>query len=160
MRYGTARYEQTRFQLKIRARGDCYEWTGAKDKDGYGLFKAGEGVMVRAHRYAYSLAKGHLPTGAILDHLCRHVWCVRPTHLEVVSTQENIRRGETGKWQNRRTHCPQGHERTQTNTIIRGGKRACRLCIRIYRRDQYLRRKRLGLPLNGQQYKAVAHELP
>jgi len=148
-------WEATRFRVKVWPRGDCWEWRGARDKDGYGLFKSAEGIMVRAHRAAFEMAKGPIPNGLQLDHLCRHRWCVRPSHLEAVTCAVNIRRGETGRAQSRRTHCPRGHERTPENLVRRGRKHTCRLCLPIYQRRAYDRRKRLGLPLNGKQYRVI-----
>lgn len=40
----------------------------------------------------------------------------------------------------RRTHCPQGHEYTEANTMIRkNGSRACRACRAVARRAHYER---------------------
>ncbi|MFH5231920.1 NUMOD4 motif-containing HNH endonuclease [Antrihabitans spumae] len=38
----------------------------------------------------------------------------------------------------RRTHCPSGHEYTPDNTIRKSGRRHCRECTRIYRRNYWL----------------------
>jgi hypothetical protein len=35
---------------------------------------------------------GPVPEGLELDHLCRVTTCVRPSHLEPVTTGENVRR--------------------------------------------------------------------
>lgn len=142
-----------RFARLCRRSGECLEWTGARDKDGYGLFKLGP-RMVRAHRYAYEQAKGPIPPGLPLDHLCRNHGCVEPAHLEAVTYQENSRRGLTGSLERNRTHCPLGHVYSETNTLYRGRKRLCRECNRAHCRKQYERRKALGLPLNGKQRRA------
>lgn len=59
--------------------------------------------------------------------------CVNPAHLEAVTQQENLRRGEV--WENgarhhrNKTHCPHGHEYDENNTGRRkGGGRKCRAC--------------------------------
>lgn len=63
-----------------------------------------------AHRYAYELAKGPIPRGMTIDHLCRHKWCVKPSHLELVSRKVNTLRGISGSAQNaRKQECPNGH---------------------------------------------------
>jgi hypothetical protein len=49
---------------------------------------------------------------------------VNPDHLEAVPRDENDRRRR-----NRRTHCPQGHEYTESNSLIdTRGYRLCRIC--------------------------------
>ena len=45
-----------------------------------------------AHKQAYVEAKGAIPTGLTLDHLCRNRLCINPEHLEPITLQENIRR--------------------------------------------------------------------
>lgn len=69
----------------------CWVWQKAK-WDGYGsLWK--DGRHVKAHREYYENAKGPIPPGLQIDHLCRNPSCVNPDHLEAVSAMENVRRG-------------------------------------------------------------------
>lgn len=93
-----------RFEYKVYARGDCWEWRGQRHPNGYGQLKQ-EQVKMWAHRVAYTLAKGPIPVGMEIDHLCRHPWCVRPSHLEVVTHAINRARA-------RKSFCPYGHRRT------------------------------------------------
>lgn len=74
----------------------CWLWTGYK-RGGYGRFRLADGVMVEAHRANFEFHKGKIPDGLVLDHLCRNRSCINPDHLEPVTIQENIRRGETGQ---------------------------------------------------------------
>lgn len=95
---------------KIKPAPDgCWLWTGAV-REGYGAFK--DPVTKRtkvAHRGVYELLVGPI-TEKTLDHLCRVRSCVNPDHLEPVSYQENILRGEGASAVNaRKTHCVQGH---------------------------------------------------
>lgn len=46
-----------------------------------------------AHRAYWIEKNGQVPQGLELDHLCRNPSCVRPDHLEPVTHQENLRRG-------------------------------------------------------------------
>lgn len=79
---------------KIDTSGDCWEWQGAVDPNGYGRFHI-DGRMLGAHRVTYQMLVGEIPEGRDLDHLCRNRRCVRPSHLEPVSRYENLMRGET-----------------------------------------------------------------
>ena len=83
---------QRRFQYKLWARGDCWEWRGKRDRDGYGIVAVGRADQQRAHRVSYELAKGSIPPGYVTDHLCNHPWCVRPSHLLLCRQAENITR--------------------------------------------------------------------
>ena len=112
--------------------GPCWQWTAAKDRDGYGqIGEGGREGAVQAHRSAYELLVGPIPDGLVLDHLCRTPSCVNPSHLEPVTQAENVRRGYWGT----RTHCVNGHEWDEGNTRSRpDGKRECRACHRIRER--------------------------
>jgi hypothetical protein len=96
-----------RFWYKVWPRGDCWEWRGSRNPiSGYGNFNigcfTGRGESTAAHRFAYEEAKGTIPLGMTIDHLCRHRWCVKPSHLEVVTQDVNNKRG----WnQNRKKNC-------------------------------------------------------
>lgn len=128
---------EERFWSRVDKSGDCWIWTGCKDSNGYGKVKVPGGTDY-AHRISYKLMRGGIPYGRELDHLCRLPWCVKPEHLEPVSHQENVQRGNAGKWfaevQKSKTHCPKGHPYSETNTISKGGSRtwrACRICNAI-----------------------------
>lgn len=72
--------------------GDCWQWTGSCDKDGYGKFRFNNRHF-RAHRFVWELLVGPIPDGLVIDHLCRNTGCVNPDHLEPVTNEENLRRG-------------------------------------------------------------------
>lgn len=131
------------------ASNGCWEWTGATNKKGYGelKFQFSEGIVyLKAHRVFYELFVGEIPEGLEIDHLCRNRKCVNPKHLEPVTTQENIMRGNgLAVLNSRKTCCVNGHPFTPEN-IIRtkwrnGNGRACRECNRIGGRKSRLKKK-------------------
>lgn len=74
----------------------CWDWTAAVDPaTGYGKVHIAPGATANAHRAGYELLVGAVPDGLDLDHLCRNRRCVNPAHLEPVTRQENLLRGDT-----------------------------------------------------------------
>ena len=107
----------------------CWRWIGAGNPKGYGQIVR-DGRLRQAHRVAYELAIGPIPDGLVLDHLCRNRGCINPLHLEPVTSKENTHRGVGTNAA--KTHCPRGHEYTETNTYrwpgAPGSSRQCRAC--------------------------------
>lgn len=112
----------------------CWLWTGATERNGYGLFTgpAGHPVakMTVAHRWSYYAMRGPIPDGMELDHLCNVRGCINPAHLEPVTKAENARRRSE-----RQTHCKWGHEFTPENTRIKAGTQNHRICRICHRRN-------------------------
>lgn len=128
----------SRFEAKVhREPSGCWRWL-ATTSSGYGIFSLkidGRWRAIKAHRVSYTVARGEIPAGLELDHLCRNRWCVNPEHLEAVTTQINTIRGNGATGRNaRKTHCPSGHEYTDDNIFWRKTKygttgRECRQCV-------------------------------
>lgn len=120
----------TRFFDKVDASASCWLWKASINGGGYGQFRL-DGKLRKAHRVAWEMLVGPIPEGRHLDHLCRVRNCVNPDHLEPVTQAENIRRGNVGKHNPVKTHCPQGHEYAGDNTYRKPpGYRECRTCNR------------------------------
>lgn len=115
---------------KIDASGDCWEWTGTLDAKGYGVIgrgRRGTGNML-AHRAVWELLVGPIPEGMHFDHLCRNHSCVCPDHGEIVTPEENKRRGfSVAVLYSLRTTCDYGHP---LDGMLggQGGKRRYRYC--------------------------------
>ena len=67
----------------------CIEWTGARDPN-YGNRKV-DGVMWKAHRYAWAEANGPIPDGMMVLHSCDNPPCVNVDHLFLGTNMDNLR---------------------------------------------------------------------
>lgn len=125
----------------------CVNWTGAVVHGGYGTLGIGRSrpgsTRVRAHRLAYEAAKGPIPEGLVIDHLCRNPRCCNPDHLEAVTMRENTLRGVSIVARcAAATHCPGGHPYSEQNTLRKSGSRYCLICKREYDRNYKTERRR------------------
>lgn len=120
----------------------CHVWPGTVNQDGYGLLGR-EGRSMMAHRWYWIQANGEIPSGLVIDHLCRNRRCCNPEHMEVVTIRENVLRGVSPNvLLSRANRCKRGHEFTDANTIQKSdGGRQCRTCQREANRLSYQRRR-------------------
>lgn len=122
------------FWSRVQRVDRCWIWMGyIYRRSGYGYWLVGK-RRIMVHRVAYQLAKGPIPDGLTIDHLCRNRACVNPDHLEPVTDVVNVMRGFGPPANNaRKTHCINGHEYTQENTRLwmqknNRTRRSCREC--------------------------------
>lgn len=132
----------------------CWMFRGALS-EGYGHLGWRDPVprTASAHRVMYTALRGPIPRGLDLDHLCHdpaacspdkasdcpHRACCNPDHLAAVTRRENLLRGGTVSAMRRATtHCPQGHELTEGNTLTSSlGQRQCKECAYERNRAYY-----------------------
>jgi hypothetical protein len=125
------------FAKTVGADDGCLLWTGSSTRCGYGHISV-RGRLFVVHRVAYELARGAVPEGLQLDHLCRNRGCCNVDHLEPVTQRVNILRGEAAQSPRKmrprrlRSHCAKGHEYTTENTYIANGVRYCRICKKTF----------------------------
>src|SRR5215471_20249212 len=67
--------------IRVNEQTGCWEWTGAKNSDGYGEMCIGGRRYTRAHRYIYEKWYGPLPAGFYVCHRCDTPCCCNPAHL-------------------------------------------------------------------------------
>ncbi len=75
-------------KVKQGAPAECWEYSGAKARWGYGIFSMG-GKLIAAHRYAWILAHGEIPEGMIVCHHCDNPPCCNPNHLFIGTHKDN-----------------------------------------------------------------------
>lgn len=128
-----------RFWSKVQKTDGCWEWQGGHFTHGYGRAWDGE-RQVLAHRLAFVLASGAIPDGMHVLHKCDVPLCVNPEHLFLGTHADNMADcGEKGRRRNpiaeqrrAKTHCPAGHEYSESNTYRqRDGSRVCRACDNV-----------------------------
>lgn len=164
MPYEYTAAEIARFWPRVQRVSECWDWMAGKTLAGYGRIRAG-GRSVYAHRMSYELAKGPIPDGLTIDHLCRNRGCVNPAHLEAVPIGVNVLRGNGIAARRARgeivdvkslrksqptpkTHCIRGHELSGRNLVttrsasyLDGVRRRCRICQSAEKGEQYRRRR-------------------
>lgn len=124
------------FTLKFLMGKGCWTWLAYRMPSGYGRFSYKNHGGQYAHRISYEEFVGPIPDGLQIDHKCKNRGCVRPSHLEAVTAEENLRRSTA--WsadayaKRKKDHCPLGHPYSAENTYFYpDGRYKCRICSRI-----------------------------
>lgn len=123
-----------RIRRNVAVRDGCWTWMGYIGSDGYARIQwyvDGKKVSGLVHRVSYETFVGPIPAGLDLDHLCRNRACCNPEHLEPVTHQENVQRGE----KYRPSSCKHGHAYPEHMAVRSDtGYAYCRACRRERRR--------------------------
>lgn len=135
------------FYKNVIITSECWVWTGALNKDGYGIFSYC-GKTIRAHRLSYLFAKGAIKKGLFICHKCDVRNCVNPSHLYEGTAKDNnrdtVKRGNHVSWYKNRTHCKNGHEYTEQTVYFNKNenRRVCKICRRLTDKRRYENNRR------------------
>lgn len=132
----------TRFWAKVQKGDDCWIWSGATNRHGYGQIRI-DGRNVAAHRLAWEFEHGPIPEGMNVLHSCDNPPCIRGAHLWLGTMADNSQdMASKGRWRNQFTdgqsnaHCVPGHQ----DFRVISGRRRCVLCDR-QRKSRYKARQ-------------------
>lgn len=79
-----------RLMKRVRQTETCWLWTGKKAGNGYGQF-IHDGDFIGAHRAAWMVLRGPIPTGMYVLHRCDVPLCINPDHLFLGTHRDNMR---------------------------------------------------------------------
>ncbi len=87
---------EKRFWDRVQKSDGCWEWTGSRNKGGYGQLGVGSRTdgsrdNLATHRLSWRIHFGDIPSKMCVLHQCDNPACVRPEHLYIGTHQDNMR---------------------------------------------------------------------
>lgn len=125
-------WDRVHNQLRLTDNG-CHEFTGHKDKCGYGRIRNGN-KLVRIHREKWSFYNGKIKDGMCVCHKCDNPSCVNIDHLFIGSQKDNMRdRANKGRYDLRGEKNPSSKLKASDIIIIRNRIANSESCYKIAR---------------------------
>lgn len=150
-----ARFDQLRARLateRIVTESGCWEWTGSRDSNGYGVVRLlGRKGLVHRLSAHFSHGLDLNDTDTIVRHHCDNPPCFNPDHIAPGTYRDNwmdaIERGRSSLAVPR-DRCPKGHTREPSNVKIRksSGFRQCRICAREWQQANQAKYRKPYVP--------------
>lgn len=78
-----------RFWRSVVKGPGCWAWRAGHSSPGYGAIYV-RGRTLGAHRVAYWLTHGEIPSGLVVAHTCDNPGCVNPAHLVACRQRDNM----------------------------------------------------------------------
>jgi hypothetical protein len=75
------------FHVRKGKNHECWEWTAATCRNGYGKFNG----KTIAHRVAWELTNGHIPENICICHKCDNKLCCNTRHMFMGTQSDNMK---------------------------------------------------------------------
>lgn len=111
----------------------CWLWMGYVNKKGYGWVHRAPFGVIPTHRAFWIRKNGPIPTGLVIDHMCRVRSCCNPDHLRAVTRRVNaLENSESLQAKNAAKECCP--KCSTAYSVKKNGKRFCRPCVKANHR--------------------------